>query len=362
MSRAQFTLAARGRKTLKFGEIDKMAWTWSAPQRGTLASTLAIVEGQRRIARAAVILGKGDYVRGQFIAIAAWLGIIGAAAQTVPPAAITGLLCATAALVLFTAFSSSEDFEDDYAANGRATSQPEPATPAAPLHLKELLTANPETATDRAAFAKLTAHMSHELRTPLNAILGFSELMSNEVFGPLGSTSYAGYARDIHMSGLSLLKSADDALAITALLTGPNKARRSIATDAAAAAQEALRFHATSFAARGLKACCTIEANSNILCDMQTVRQLLINLIDDAATRAAPDATLTLAARNVGAEFEIQITVSELSETQPAGENFSMLLARTLAELCGARLDTTFCAGDCQITARFLRATQHELF
>ncbi|MBV9824339.1 MAG: PAS domain-containing sensor histidine kinase, partial [Alphaproteobacteria bacterium] len=31
------------------------------------------------------------------------------------------------------------------------------------------------------------AHMSHELRTPLNAILGFSEIINQEIFGPVGN-------------------------------------------------------------------------------------------------------------------------------------------------------------------------------
>ncbi len=38
-----------------------------------------------------------------------------------------------------------------------------------------------------AAKSQFLAHMSHELRTPLNAIIGFSELMRNEVLGPVGN-------------------------------------------------------------------------------------------------------------------------------------------------------------------------------
>jgi PAS domain S-box-containing protein len=51
------------------------------------------------------------------------------------------------------------------------------------------------------AKSEFLANMSHELRTPLNAILGFSEIMQFERFGPLGNDKYLEYARDIHRSG-----------------------------------------------------------------------------------------------------------------------------------------------------------------
>jgi signal transduction histidine kinase len=38
------------------------------------------------------------------------------------------------------------------------------------------------------------ADLSHEMRTPLNAIVGFSEMMSAEMFGPLGHDKYREYA------------------------------------------------------------------------------------------------------------------------------------------------------------------------
>ena len=49
------------------------------------------------------------------------------------------------------------------------------------------------------------ANMSHELRTPLNAILGFSELMTQELFGPLSDPRYVEFAADIFRSGKHLL-------------------------------------------------------------------------------------------------------------------------------------------------------------
>ncbi|MDF1734418.1 MAG: HAMP domain-containing sensor histidine kinase [Minwuia sp.] len=54
--------------------------------------------------------------------------------------------------------------------------------------------------------------MSHELRTPLNAIIGFSELMQQQVHGPVGNASYSGYVDDISGSGRHLLRLVDDLL------------------------------------------------------------------------------------------------------------------------------------------------------
>ena len=43
--------------------------------------------------------------------------------------------------------------------------------------------------------------MSHELKTPLNAVLGFSEILKDEMLGPIGQPAYRDYAEDIHASG-----------------------------------------------------------------------------------------------------------------------------------------------------------------
>ncbi|MGZ5960432.1 MAG: ATP-binding protein [Rhizomicrobium sp.] len=56
-----------------------------------------------------------------------------------------------------------------------------------------------------AAKSRFLANMSHELRTPLNAIIGFSEIISAQLFGALGSPRYVEYAGDILNSGRHLL-------------------------------------------------------------------------------------------------------------------------------------------------------------
>jgi signal transduction histidine kinase len=56
------------------------------------------------------------------------------------------------------------------------------------------------------------ANMSHELRTPLNAIIGFSESISRELFGPVGSPKYLEYSADIQQAGKHLLEIINDIL------------------------------------------------------------------------------------------------------------------------------------------------------
>jgi signal transduction histidine kinase len=66
---------------------------------------------------------------------------------------------------------------------------------------------------------ELLAQMNHELRTPLNAVIGFSEVMVRELHGPLGHERYQEYARHISTSGGRLLRSSENALAITEAMT-----------------------------------------------------------------------------------------------------------------------------------------------
>ena len=67
------------------------------------------------------------------------------------------------------------------------------------------------------------ARVSHDLRTPLNAVMGFSEMMALELFGPLGDERYQDYVHHIRDSAAELLKSAEDTMALTALMATPSR-------------------------------------------------------------------------------------------------------------------------------------------
>ena len=60
--------------------------------------------------------------------------------------------------------------------------------------------------------SQFLANISHELRTPLNAIIGFSSIIINQMFGPVGNDKYVDYGKDINESGVHLLDIINDIL------------------------------------------------------------------------------------------------------------------------------------------------------
>src|SRR6516164_1840586 len=68
-----------------------------------------------------------------------------------------------------------------------------------------LLEAKQEAEAASRAKSYFLATMSHELRTPLNAIIGFSEIIANELFGPVNEPRYREYSGLVVKSGRHLL-------------------------------------------------------------------------------------------------------------------------------------------------------------
>src|SRR4029077_13307692 len=84
---------------------------------------------------------------------------------------------------------------------------------------KELEVANRELAADSQHKSEFLADMSHELRTPLNAIIGFSEVLSERMFGDLNEKQEE-YLKDINALGANFLPLINDILDLSKIEAG----------------------------------------------------------------------------------------------------------------------------------------------
>lgn len=217
---------------------------------------------------------------------------------------------------------------------------------------------------DTTRWTTLTSHMSHELRTPLNAVIGFSELMTQQAFGPLGASCYDTYAQGIHESGMQLLKTAEDALAITAILTASKKPLAARISNLGALVDDALCFCGAGVPSNTLIPLIEIPRTIEISADAQCVRQMLINIVSDAKARAAPNSSFTITSSVQDDEVELVFALSATNTKLAQSYNvFALTMAATFAELAGANFSCeAHETGSWRARVTFLQVTQRELF
>lgn len=132
------------------------------------------------------------------------------------------------------------------------------------------------------AKSKFLANMSHEFRTPLNAILGFSEMISSEMLGPVGNKTYKSYAEDIHTSGTHLLKLINEILDLSRIEAGHYELREE-PVDLGAIVVESLRFIRLRADTKGLRLVTDFKLNMpRFWADERALRQICLNLLSNA--------------------------------------------------------------------------------
>ena len=154
------------------------------------------------------------------------------------------------------------------------------------LHLEsvaaQLTTALEAAAAASQAKSQFLATMSHELRTPLNAIIGFSELIKNEVMGPVGSECYRGYGTFICDSGTHLLGLINDILDISKLDAGHIALNEDV-VDLKDAVTSCLQLMGPQAEKAGVRLCVAFDTEPPWLrADRRRLRQILLNLISNA--------------------------------------------------------------------------------
>ncbi len=212
--------------------------------------------------------------------------------------------------------------------------------------------------------SEFLANMSHELRTPLNAIIGFSEVMQEQMFGPLGSGKYAEYASDIHRSGQFLLDVINDILDMSKIEAG----RVQLETEdvnISAMLEEVMRLVGPRAFEGKVAVERQVDAALAITADKRALKQVIINLLSNAVkftpeggsvviSAGAQDGLINITIRDTGIgipardveklgrpfeQVENQFTKSK------GGSGLGLAISKSLIELHGGRLDITSTVG-----------------
>ncbi|HEX8570481.1 MAG TPA: HAMP domain-containing sensor histidine kinase [Caulobacteraceae bacterium] len=138
--------------------------------------------------------------------------------------------------------------------------------------------------------------VSHELRTPLNAIIGFSDILSCELYGPLGSDQYREYAAIIRDSGHKLLKLVNDILEVARLEGGAAHliVREEPLRQAVEEAVQACRLEAAAGDVRIVVD--EPEGLPMVMGDARGLRTIFFNLFQRAVAASAPGSEIRVSA------------------------------------------------------------------
>ena len=129
--------------------------------------------------------------------------------------------------------------------------------------------------------SEFLANMSHELRTPLNAIIGFSEIMGQEMFGPLGAPKYGEYAQDIRKSGQFLLDVINDILDMSKIEAGKIELEQD-QVDIGSVMEEVMRLVASRATEGKITLLSALQKLPPFKADKRALKQVFINLISNA--------------------------------------------------------------------------------
>ena len=151
------------------------------------------------------------------------------------------------------------------------------------------------------------ANMSHELRTPLNAVIGFSEIISSEILGPVGQRKYKEFAEDILFSGRHLLQIINHVLDIAKLQWGKMEIERK-PTALADVTAEAVRIARGQAQTAGVTLDMTVrDAIPPVAGDHTRLRQVMLNLLSNAIKFTPRDGRVDVVLRRNGGVAEIEV-------------------------------------------------------
>ncbi|HTM73385.1 MAG TPA: PAS domain-containing sensor histidine kinase [Pseudolabrys sp.] len=213
---------------------------------------------------------------------------------------------------------------------------------------------NAKRAAEKASTAKseFLAKISHEIRTPLNAIIGFSEVMMDERFGPIGSERYRQYLKDIHASGGHLISLLNDLLDLSKIEAGKLELTF-VSVNLNDLVQQCVAIMQQQANRERVIIRTSLHANlPQIVADARAMRQIMLNLLSNSikftgaggqviiSTAQTDDHEVVLRVRDTGSgmsEKELQIALEPFRQVptvtwDAGGTGLGLPITKALAE------------------------------
>jgi signal transduction histidine kinase len=148
--------------------------------------------------------------------------------------------------------------------------------------------------------------MSHELRTPLNAIIGFSEVLSERMFGELNDKQ-ADYLKDIHESGKHLLSLINDILDLSKIEAG--RMDLEISTfDLPSALSNAMTLVRERAQRHGIELTLDVDQQlGSLQADERKFKQIVLNLLSNAVKFTPDGGRVSVSAKKDTTHVEIAV-------------------------------------------------------
>ena len=149
------------------------------------------------------------------------------------------------------------------------------------------------------------ANVSHELRTPLNAILGFSEILSTNLYGVL-NPKQAEYISDIRVSGIHLLSMINEILDISKIEAKAVKLVRST-FHISRALNEVCNILEPLAIKKSITLNKILAEDFEVYADYQKIQQILYNLVNNAIKFSPENGQVDIEGKNEGDVFSIKV-------------------------------------------------------
>ena len=225
---------------------------------------------------------------------------------------------------------------------------------------EELINAKQQAEKASTAKSEFLAKISHEIRTPLNAIIGFSEVMMDERFGPVGNERYRQYLRDIHSSGGHLISLLNDLLDLSKIEAGKLELSF-VSVNLNDVVQQCVAIMQQQANRERVIIRTSLPASlPQIVADPRSVRQIALNLLSNSikftgaggqvivATAVNDDHDIVLRVRDTGPgmnEKELQTALEPFRQLATAGRaggsGLGLPISKALAEANHARFHIT---------------------